>query len=232
MNKREFIYIAIILTLAICVRKGCTESERASTTATLLASTQDTLKKERNNLGQEKATTTLLYGSVKDLKSVHVSDSTALGKLQKIVDKLTISATYLSNVTSNVVSGSTVVSIHDTVYNNGTAYVFPTYKYSFKDKWQVISTIANKDSTHVAYKVYNEFELTQKWERSKWYKRKQPVASILNLNPHTETKEMKTFTVKEDNGSRWRDAITGALIGSLLVEGLHVFKVSIPIKLF
>ncbi len=230
MTKLDIFYIAIILVLCVCVRAGCNESKRAKDNAALLAATQDTLKITRNSLGQEKATTTLLYGNVKDLKKMHVSDTSALGKLQKLVDNLTISVTYLSNVTAGKVTGKTIVTIHDTIYKNGMAYVYPEYKFSFVDRWQDIKSIATKDSTHIDYKVFNEFDLKQNWQRDKWYKRRTPVASILNLNPHTETREMKVFTVKEDKGNRWRDAIGGFIVGALAVEGLHVLNVQIPIR--
>ncbi len=229
--KRDFIYLAVIALLLIGIVNSCNKNnkEQASLTYAYNAA-NDTLATTRNKLGQEKASTALLYSTVKDFKSMHVADSSAIGKLQKIVDKLTISATFLSNSTGNNFSVKTnTVSSGDTVKIDSLIYVYPKYSTQYNNRWERLNLAANKDSFHVDYKVFNEFELKQSWERSHWWKRRVPVASILNLNPHTETVEYKTFTITENKRNRVRDFCIGVFAGLILTEVPNIL-VKFPIK--
>lgn len=230
MNKRDYIYTLLILVLCVCLRNGCKQSESFEK---MYKASADTLHQTRNELGQQKTTTTLLYGSVNGLKNLHAIDSSALSKVQKMVDKLTISATYLATITGNNIKTPTgKVLIHDTIKGkNGISYVYPEYSTQYENKWERFKVVANKDTTKVDYKVFNEFELVQDWKRNGLFKRKTAIATVLNLNPHTETKEFQTFTVKEDKGNRLRDMLIGAAIGALTIEGIRVFNIQIPIRI-
>lgn len=215
----------------MCLRNGCKQADRANDLNKLYEVSQDSLHIERNKQGQEKAATTLLYSTIADFKKLKASDSSAIGKLQHMVDKLTISATYLSNVTSNsFVAPTQNVTSGDTVKIDSITYVFPEYKTSYTNKWERFDVKANKDSFAIDYKVFNEFDLVQAWKRNGLFKRKTPEVTILNLNPHTETKELKTFTVKENKGNRFRDMLIGAAVGALTIEAIRIFNVQIPIR--
>lgn len=229
MNPFErIIYICIIFLCFIGMYNGCTQNKQVQN---LLDSVNDTLSKTINKQGQEKTYRDLLFGSMKDFKAMHIADSSTIGKLQKSVDKLTISATYLSNVTSHtfVVPTQTILP-GDTVRIDSIAYVYPEYKTSYTNKWERFKIAAGKDSIAIDYKVFNQFELVQEWKRNGLFKRKTARATILNLNPHTETREFQTFTVKEDKGNRMRDILIGAAVGALTVEVIKVFNVRIPIR--
>lgn len=230
MNKRDFIFIAVILVLVFFTWKDCTRGD--SFEAMYLAS-NDTLHTTRNKLGQEETKTALLYGSKKDLEKIIADKNSAIGKLQQLVDKNTISATYLSVNTGNVISSATdTIIMRDTVKGpDGISYVYPEYRDTTLNKWESIIILANKDSVHIDYKVFNEFNIVQSWERPSFLKRKIPTAKITNLNPHTETKEFKTFTLQENKGNRLRDGLIGVAVGALVVTGLQVFEIKIPINL-
>lgn len=230
MNKREFIYIAIILMLIACLYNGCKQAERANDLNTLYEASQDSLHKERNKQGLEKTATTLLYSTIADFKKMKTADSSTIGKLQRMVDRLTISATYLSTATGNTVTGVTSVTAHDTIVKNGIQTIYPEYRDTLNNRWEHFIMTANKDSFKLQYTVYNEFELVQEWKRNGIFKRKTPEVTILNLNPHTETKELKTFTVKENKGNRFRDMLIGGVIGALTVQAIRVFNVQLPIR--
>lgn len=230
MNKRDFIFIAVILVLVFFTWKGCSKGE---TFEAMYIAQSDTLHKTTNKLGQEETKTALLYGSEKDLKRIIANKNSAIGKLQELVDKKTISATYLSVATGNVISsGTDQVIIHDTIKGaDGISYVYPEYRDTTLNKWEDIKITANKDSVHIDYKVFNEFNIVQSWERPSFLKRKTPIANITNLNPHTETKEFKTFTLQENNGNRLRDGLIGVAVGAFVVTGLQIFEIKIPINL-
>lgn len=215
----RIIYISIIILCVIGMQNGC---EKYKQSQRLLISVNDSLVKTINKHGEEKASTDLLLGSYKDFKAMHVSDSSAIGKLQKLVDKLTISATYLSNVTGNAIYTTTTVIERDTIVKDGIQFLYPEYRDTIKNKWEDFKISANKDSFQLQYKVFNEYELKQSWKRNGLFKRKTPEVSILNLNPHTETKDLKSFTVKEDKGNRLRDFLFGILASAITIEGLRI----------
>ncbi|MDO9186928.1 MAG: hypothetical protein Q7W13_13020 [Bacteroidia bacterium] len=218
----RIIYILIIFLCFIGMYNGCNENKAKQN---LLNSVNDTLTKTINKLGQEKASTDLLLGTYKDFKAMHVADSSAIGKLKKLVDKLTISATYLSNVTGNTfVSTTQTIVLADTVKIDSILVIYPEYKTKYENKWERFSITANKDSFAVDYKVFNEFNIVQEWKRNGIFKRKTPEVSILSLNPHTETKELKTFTVKENKSNRLRDFLLGVLASAIVTTGINLIK--------
>jgi hypothetical protein len=224
MKIERIIYVLIIFLCFIGMYNSCNENKEKQN---LLNSVNDTLTKTINKHGQEKASTDLLLSTYKDFKAMHVADSSAIGKLQKLVDRLTISATYLSNVTDNsfVASTQTILS-GDTVIIDSITYVYPEYKTNYTNKWERFNIKANKDSFAIDYKVFNEFNLKQEWKPNGLFKRKTPEVSILNLNPNTETNELKTFTVKEDKSNRLRDFLLGVLTSAIVIQGAN-FTVNI-----
>jgi hypothetical protein len=224
MKIERIIYVLIIFLCFIGMYNSCNENKEKQN---LLNSVNDTLTKTINKHGQEKASTDLLLSTYKDFKAMHVADSSAIGKLQKLVDRLTISATYLSNVTDNsfVASTQTIIS-GDTVIIDSITYVYPEYKTNYTNKWERFNIKATKDSFAIDYKVFNEFNLKQEWKPNGLFKRKTPEVSILNLNPNTETNELKTFTVKEDKSNRLRDFLLGVLTSAIVIQGAN-FTVNI-----
>lgn len=221
MNAIErIIYIAVIILCLIGMQNSCNKNKQ---TESLLVSANDTLTKTINKHDQEKASTDLMLGTIKDFKAMHVADSSSIGKLQKLVDKLTISATVLSNVTGNTIASATeTITIHDTVIQkDGSKLIYPEYLDSIKNKWEDFKLSANKDSFHLDYKVLNEFDLKQTWQRNGLFKHKTAIAEITNLNPHTQTLEYKTFTLSENKGNRFRDFLFGALASFLVIEGAN-----------
>jgi len=229
MGKRDLVYISLILVCCLFLWKGCREKY---TFENMLVATEDSLYQSRKELSRQITTTTLLYGKISDFKTLHASDSSALGKLQKLVDKLTISATYLKTVTDNKFSAVTQnITARDTIKKDSSIYVYPEYSTCYSNRWERFIAKANKDTFNIEYKVFNEFELSQKWKRNGIFKRKTPIAEITNLNPHTETLEYKTFTIREDKSNRLRDVFIGAAVGAIATQVFNTFQIKIPISI-
>lgn len=229
MTKERYIYIVMIAVLIFLNFHSCNNTD---TFQQMYEMSLDSLQKSRNNLDQEVSKRKLLLGSVSDFKKIHAADSSAIGKLQKLVDKHTISATYLSNTTGNNISSAiNEVIDHDTVYKDNIAYVYPEYRDTILNKWENFVMKANKDSFNLKYKVFNEFNLVQSWKRPKPFKRRIPEATVTNLNPHTETVEMAAFTLKEDKGNRIRDVIIGAAASAAIIGAVKVFSIKVPIRI-
>ena len=228
MTKRDFIFITLIACLCFFLLRQC---KNGNSFKAMYDAAQDTLHHTRNKLGQEETKTASLYGSLSDFKKIHASDSSAIGKLQKMVDKHTISATYLNTSTGNVISSATDDVIgRDTIWKDKVAYIYPEYRDTIMNKWERFILSATKDSFRLNYKVINEFNIIQSWQRPGFLKRKVPTASVVNLNPHTETVQFQSFNLKEDKGNRIRDGAIGVAIGALVVTGLQVFDIKIPIS--
>lgn len=221
MKLKDVIYSLVILTLCLLLWKSCNKSDSFKE---LYNQSTDTLHQTRNELNQQVTTTALLYGTIDDLKQLHTADSSAIHRLQKMVDKLTISATYLSTTTGNTIVSTTTIIQRDTVYKEGIAYLYPEYRDTIANKWEHFIMAANKDSFQLQYKVFNEFEIKQHWQKNGFLARKTPIAEIINLNPHTETQVYKTFTLQEDKGNRFRDWIIGIAVGAIATETLHLLK--------
>lgn len=221
MKLKDVIYSLVILTLCLLLWKSC---NNAGSFKELYNQSSDTLHQTRNKLNQQVTTTTLLYGTIGELKQLHAADSSAIHRLQKMVDRLTISATYLSTTTGNTVVSTPTIIQRDTVYKEGIAYLYPEYRDTISNKWEYFIMAANKDSFRLTYKVFNEFELKQQWQKNGLLARKTPVAEITNLNPHTETQVYKTFTLQEDKGNRFRDFVIGIATGAIATEIVHLLK--------
>ncbi len=229
MNKRDLFYIGIILVLAFCTWESC--SKKTDSFEKIYLESQDSLHHTRNKLKQEKTTTNLLNGRISDFKKLRASDSSIIGRLQKIVNRNTISATELRTVSTGSFSGAEQNIGHDTTFVDGNKkYIYPTYSDTVSDKWGRFKMSASKDSFYLEYKIYNQFELTQQWNYNGLFKRKVAEATITNLNPNTETIEYKTFTVKENKSNRVRDVLIGTAAGFLITEAFHVFNFKIPLS--
>lgn len=217
----RIIYIGVIFLCFMGMYNSCNRNKQLQVE---LVSVNDTLTKTITKKGEEKTATDLLLGTVKDFKAMHASDSSSIGKLQKLVDKLSISATYLNNVThNNLYSATQGIIQHDTVIGkDGIKNIYPEYRDTIKNKWEDFKISANKDSFHIQYKVFNEFEIKQTWKRNGLFRHKTAIAEITNLNPHTETKDLKSFTVAENKGNRLRDFLFGVLASAILIEGLKI----------
>lgn len=194
-------YVAIAI-LAWLLMRGC-DQQKAD--RLLQEAVQDTLRTTRNKLGQQQAKISILAtASKKDFLKLKTKDSTIL-KLQGLVKKFKgkiQSATVLSNITSITGTGATNVVARDTMVINDTVYIYQEYSDTFDEKWSSGVIIANKDSISRDIKVRNEFEITNGWTKRKLknlFKDPPLEVSVLNLNPNTETTELRTFTVQPPN---------------------------------
>lgn len=218
MKSYSFISTIVCIALAIFLFRGCKENQENND---LFNASQDTLRQYRNKNNEQVTKITIMQGQVKDLRRLNSSKDSSLKKLQALVDRKTNSATIIGTVTHNTGSSGTVITfnspgsntpndislsgktdkicpcdslIHDTIY--------PIYSTNWNERWSKGKIIANRDSIIRDVITFNEFSITEKWERQKWYKEKQPVMTITNSNPQTETVELKTFRVTPKKGKK------------------------------
>lgn len=223
-NRAIIIVLSAVLVILLFVLKwSCGKIKDSQDFETMYNASMDSLHKQRDELGREKTTTALLYGDIKSLKALNSSKDSTLKKLQEIVNKRTISATIFSTSTGNTVStGTTSVTGRDTVWKDSLIYIYPEYATAFKNRWEDFNIKANKDTFLLKYKIFNEYEFTQEWKRQGIFKPRTPVVTVTNQNPNTETIELKSFTVKPDKRSRWKNIALGAVAG--FGAGYVIFK--------
>jgi len=195
----------------------------------LFDASQDSLHKFRNSFGQEETKTKLLYGTISDLKKLDSSKDSSIQKLLALVNKKTISATVLSTATSITVSSSTAIVSKDTVRKDSLIYIYPKYKFNkgdtLKNKWEEIYATADKDSFNLHYKIFNEFNITHnRYEKQKvkgrLFKQKIPMVNVVNLNPKTETRELKAFAVEPPKQKKGIVFVAGVLLGIIIKQTL------------
>lgn len=214
--------VGAILILSLLLNKSCNKNKDYEGFEEMYNASMDSLHKERDKLGREKTTTALLYGDVESLKKLNASKDSTLAKLQKLVNKHTISATVFSTSTGNTVSSGTMVKTETIIVKGDSVFIYPVYSTKFKNRWEDFDITADRDTFLISYKVFNEYEYKQEFKRQGFLKPRAPVVSVTNQNPNTETLELKSFAVKPDKRSRWKNIAIGAVAG--LAAGYVIFK--------
>jgi len=184
----------------------------------MLNANNDTLVTYVNEKGQHVATIAALQGTVADLKHLNAGKDSALLRLQQLVDKHTASATVHGTVTGNTFTSGTNIQKYDTIRGkNDTLTLRPTYVTNYFNKWERFKIIASPDSFHVDYKVFNEYDYQVRYNKKKWYKSRVPEIIVTNINPHTETLELKTYTVTPPKHQK-KIVFLGGLISGIAIS--------------
>ena len=223
----NIILLGACLLFAFLYYKGCNGKDDGISQEMYDAS-QDSLHKTINSLGQEETKTKLLVGSVSDLEKLSSMKDSSIQRLIKLVNKKTISASVISSTTSNTTSTETISHSRDTLRGKDSLiYIYPEYSKRDSNKWEQIYARANKDSFTVNYKIFNEFSFKQEWEKQKvkgkFFKQKVAMAKITNLNPHTETRELKSFVVEPPKQKRLG-------LGASLGYGLSLYNQQVTLR--
>ena len=154
------------------------------------------LTKERNKLNQEITKSSLIQvENEKMFLEMKSKDSTIIWLQEVVKDykgKLN-SATVLSNITESKGTSTTIITESDTVYKDSIAYIHSTYETSYNTEWDSGYVKANKDSIFHYNMARNNYEITMGYESQGFLKKRQPFVSIKNLNPNTETLQLKTY---------------------------------------
>lgn len=201
-HRQFFLILILIAVIIILLWRGCNKDKELKDTATFYAAAQDTLHQTRNELGQQRTSTAMAEAFNRKLFLRFQSQDSSIIKLQEVVKSFKgklQSASVFSNTTSSIGGNPTIITGHDTIIKDSMVFVYPNYESNWTERWSNGHILATKDSIFRDIKVKNEFEMTMGYEKSKWWKSKQPTVTIKNLNPNTETTELKTFNIKNAN---------------------------------
>lgn len=199
MRKIDLLYVITVIILVLLLIGSCDKQKSAQD---LYNATQDTLRVTVNKLGQQTASISVLKAAdTKQFLKLKTQDSTIL-HLQDVVKDYKgrlATATVLSNTTSDVGTTATVVSFPDTSGNETKDILYPIYETQWNERWSVGSIRASRDSISRDIKVKNEYEITQGEEKRGLFKPRILTVNVKNLNPNTETVELRVFTVDVPN---------------------------------
>ena len=159
----------------------------------------DELEVARNEKGQETAKISVIQAeNKKQLLAIKSKDSSIIRLQATVKDykgKLN-TAIVLSN-TTNIKGSSQTTVLRDTVTISGEQQIAQFYETRWSNKWEDGYILAKPDSIHRDIKIKNDFQITLGAVSNGWFKPKDYEVKILNLNPNTATKELRSYQVKE-----------------------------------
>lgn len=194
--------LLIVLLLLICIILGAISIFRPNgITIEQYNALEDTLRSTRDKDGLHKATIqSLEFENKRQLLSLKSKDSTIIwlqsvvksfdGKIQNAI-VLGISTAIKGTTPSTVLPGTFIIA-GDTIHH------YPKYESKWMNKWENGYILASKDSVYHLIKINNELEIIQGFKKKPLFSfKKIPLEiQVKNLNPNTETKELRDFTVK------------------------------------
>ena len=145
--------------------------------------------------------------NLKDFLSIQSKDS-SIAELQRLAKqykgklKEGSSITTIKGETTISDSAPTIVSFTETQQSKDTIY--PTYTSHFNlQGWVTGTTVANRDLTTLDLKIRNEYSVVVGREKQGLFKPRKPFVEVINKNPYTETKSLRTYQVSIKSPKRW-----------------------------
>ena len=201
--KIEWIVIIILITIIIFSIRSCNNYKTKNTeNSNLVSSLNDTIKtwKDRNNLSHSKIEV-IETSNPKDFIELKSKDE-EVQKLQQLVktykNKLSKQGSATIFETTTEIKDIVPTKVDSIVYpKDGLIVKKPVYNSSFNlGGWVVGTTKATEDSTQINLKVRNEYSVIIGEESQGWFRPKKPFVEIINQNPYSETKSLRTYQVQ------------------------------------
>lgn len=219
--------LVIILSLNTCKK----QQKQSYYTQSIITALQSGLKKSIDKQGRETAEKTILVTKYSDLKKMHVSDSSTIGRLKNIINKTTSAAVIIKNTTSGTLTGTNVnVSFANKTDSTGKKIIDScnvVFKDTLIDQWTNLTVYACKDSVKVDFTIKNEYEQTQELgpKIGKWpFKYREPIIKVKNLNKHTKTNEISAWAVQVPNHKKRLTNVAGIAIITGFVLGVVLVR--------
>lgn len=198
MNKQSIIITGLMIALIGLLGLFSYQNTKTIEAIKLANSVSDTLEIERNEKNQEKASITILQAEKQaDFLKLKAKDS-IIAWLQLAVKEYKgalNTAIVLKNESESKGNTKTQV-IRDTVVVGGQKQVAQFYETKWTNKWEEGYILAKPDSIYRNIKVKNDYQITLGSVKNGWFKPKEYEVQVLNLNPNTSTKELRSFQVK------------------------------------
>lgn len=197
-NVIKFSIIAILLIIVIIELNKCQDNKiKEQQSIALVNSLNDSMRIYKQKDSSELATISVLQtNKASDFLKINSKDSQIVA-LQDLVKQ------YKNKLKpgSSVTIGETTTTVHSTTPTVDTITVTktkiisdsgscnPEYFTSKKNQWITYNILANKDSTHLDLLVVNKYAAII------GYNKKKPFADVINYNPYSTTKVLRTYEV-------------------------------------
>jgi hypothetical protein len=200
IEKKDYILSIALIVMVVLFYTQCEQNESLKEENTLHINSDAELKEYKNKEGLYVSQIAILTTErEKDFLKFKSKDSTIL-KLQEAVEEYKgklRSVTIHSGTTSSSGGSITVISKTDTIRKDSLIYLYPTYESKWSNKWEIGSIKATKDSVFRDIKINNEYEITIGNVKNGMFKKKTSEVIVKNLNPNTQTTELKTYEVAQ-----------------------------------
>lgn len=197
MTRDKKVIIALICAIVVLLGLFRWQYLKAKEAEDLTEAITDELEVSKNKLGQETASIKVLRAEKEaTLLKLEAKDS-AIIWLQRAVKEYkgaVNTAIVLRNATQSKGATETVV-IRDTVKVGGETQIADFYETKWSNKWEDGYILARPDSIFRDIKVKNDYQITLGSVKNGWFKPKEYEVQVLNLNPNTSTRELRSFQV-------------------------------------
>lgn len=199
MDKKTKIISVLIVLIFILFALLWWQFSRAKTTREFNKALTDELRLKRNEKGQQEASIAILTAQREQALLQLKSRDTIIQWLQKTVkgyEGALNTAIVLSNRSQSEGTTQTII-IRDTVVRAGKVIqIQNNYETKWSNQWEEGYILAKPDSIFRDIRVKNEYEITLGAVKNKFFKPKEYEVKVVNLNPNTVTRELRTFQVK------------------------------------
>jgi hypothetical protein len=210
-NIRTIVIIVLLLALGLSAWKIISMNDNLKEQETLQEALNAKLDvwKAKDGLNHAKIQV-LETRNTRDFLSLQTNDAT-VKELQRTVKEF---EKYLKKQGSaTVVTTSTDVdtsSETEVTFLPGDS-IFPVYTSQFNLKgWVIGETRANKDSTNLTMSIKNEYSVIIGREKQGLFKPDKPFVEVVNKNPYTQVKSLRTYEVSLPATKRWGVGPVGA----------------------
>lgn len=196
LDKYHLILLAVIVVLIVITIKSCqSKKDNEKEQIALISSLQDTVhffkNKDSNNVARIEAIKTESSKTFLNLKS---SDSEII-RLQSVVKdyKSKLSAgSSVTNIGGNTKIDTTITHNStgtDTIRKDSLVYIYPIYLDTIRNKWISYTSRIARDSSKIAITFTDSLSVIIGIDKKK------PFVDIINYNPYSTTKTLRTYQV-------------------------------------
>lgn len=189
----------IIMRIDTCNKNRDTAQEQQN----FINSLSDTLKTVRLKDSSERTRISVLtMSNDKAFVELMFSDSQIVA-LQKVVDqyknKLHAGSSVTTATTTTTVHlvGNTVLIVHDTVKVGDKIYLYPEYTDTIHNQWISYRATMNRTKTDLDLSIVNKYAVILGYEKKK------PFVDVINFNPYSSTKILRSYQVSIPKQKVW-----------------------------
>lgn len=195
-NIYKILCLALIVGIIILSIRSCsTRRQDIVDQGSFISSLSDSLTTYKNKDSSQTATISVLQTtSAGDFFGLKIKDSQIVilqGLVKQYQQKLKAGSSVTTATTETTVKHDTkpTVSDYDSIKTGSIVYVYPKYTDSLYSEWISYKATMTKDKASLDLKVINKYAVIVGYEKRK------PYVDIVNFNPYSSTKILRSYQV-------------------------------------